>query len=305
MSPGWRAFYGAACGALAVLLVHPASRPFLLLPLTHWGESETFAHTPLILENQKQLRPPRTLMDASLLMENGARTVAIRRGLQPVDIQKLVVVARNAALTDTDNAYWPQMEAVFLNVGSKLAGISEAVHVRYRKDAVDAWLRASKLSRWNDSQSKRLKMLQEQLAAEVGAPMAWQYSAAYRQRSTQQAFMIEETARDFVRSADSGSADALKIRYATLINGKLLREGAKSIEVGKIGADVVESAAYSKDVNPKFQRKSEGWRRRNTLNIFEAQLHKRGQIDAQINSEKIFRGNEAWLALTGVQQIDE
>src|SRR5437016_11838977 len=83
MSPGWRAFYGAACGALAVLLIHPASRPFLLLPLTHWGESETFAHTPLILENQKQLRPPRTLMDASLLMENGARTVAIRRGLQP------------------------------------------------------------------------------------------------------------------------------------------------------------------------------------------------------------------------------
>src|SRR4051794_26895235 len=105
MSPGWRAFYGAACGALAVLLIHPASRPFLLLPLTHWGESDTFQQSMLIPENQRpHLKTPKDVVQASLWMESGAQTLAIRKGLEPANIQQIVIVAQRAAVSDPDNA---------------------------------------------------------------------------------------------------------------------------------------------------------------------------------------------------------
>src|SRR5579859_2121656 len=147
MSRGWRAFYGAAFGALAVLFAHPASRPFFTTALTRWGTSQTFLHSNLILDNNPMLpTPPKSLLDASLWMQAGAQKLANHDPSDRNILDMLIRVARYAAGQDPvnrhwfvgqdpDNAYWHQMEAVFYNAESGLPGLSAQERIRLH-DAV-------------------------------------------------------------------------------------------------------------------------------------------------------------------------
>src|SRR3954464_6249668 len=106
MSRGWRAFYGAAIGALIVLLLHGASRPFLLTSLLHWGPSKAFSSSKLLLENYPVLASPTTPLEASLWMQAGAEKLRNKLPIQKSEFDQLVTVADRAADLDRDNAYW-------------------------------------------------------------------------------------------------------------------------------------------------------------------------------------------------------
>lgn len=328
MSPTWRAIYGGACGALVVLLCHPASRPFLLTPLTHWGESKTFKTSTLLLENQPIVsnqrilvvpRPgERALIDASLWMETGARELSnqesTRRAVTSAasyvgrtnlatkrDYQKLVNIAQWAAARDPDNAYWTQMEAVFLNAEAHLPTVVTATEgTRLRQQAVSAWFRAGSLTRWNDQQSKRLHLLQERVLAEMRSAQAWEYAAVYPLRSTLQAFFIDKFATEVLSSADF-KKPGLALRYATLLNGKLLRDGAKSLEIQRIGIDIVERTWYDKSThlsaaNPRDLNFGQG--------AFSRAFNKIGDPEKANDVKREFENDAALIALTDPATLD-
>jgi hypothetical protein len=287
MTGAWRAFSGAACGALLVLLFHPISRPFIITPLLHWGTSQAYLHSKLLLENHPVLPVPKDLIESSLWMETGAKKLALKESFQPGDAEKLILVASNASRQDPDNSYWGQMEAVFLN----FAGL--------HKEALKAWVRAGTCTRWDDQQTRKLKELQQGLADEAGGPAAWQYSAVYSLRNPDAAHAIEQFGREVIKESDIFSKRGLVLRFATLMNGKLLRDGCRSIKVGETGVHLVELSSYPNELGTiKSPRKLVL-----TRAAFSNNLRKAGMVEQSRQSTDAFDGNEAWLALTAQEDV--
>src|ERR1700722_8497020 len=184
MSRFWRAFYGAALGAVLVLMIHPGSRPFLLTALSKRGSSKTFQNNPLILEGQQVLPLPNSLVDASLWMQEAALRIRQPQLVQSGEWTSFFNVALHAAQQDADNAYWPQMQAVLYNAFSKTPNLSAGVRKGLRRLAMSEWARASHLTTWDDYQTRRLQTIQKELAGESGGSAAWQYAAVYPKRVT-------------------------------------------------------------------------------------------------------------------------
>jgi hypothetical protein len=296
MSRSWRAFYGAALGALLVLLAHPVSRPFLLTALSKWGSAKTFQNNTLILESQSELPVPKNLVDASLWMQDAAIRILQPQNIQPSEWTSFFNVASYAAQQDEDNAYWVQMQAVLTNALANTPNVSKSLHGL----AVEEWIRASRLSRWDDYQTRRLRTLQGQLARESGGNAAWQYAAVYPLRVSYTADAIEGLARELLRNLDTTSKSALRLRYATLMNGKLMREGSRSIAIGEVGVDLVEMSTYPKEIAPEANPRALVIARTD----FYHGLIKVGMPDEARTALNAFKSNEAWLALLQQESIN-
>lgn len=299
----WRAIYGAAFGALGVLLLHPQSRPFLLTSVLHWGESRTFRQSPLIVGNRPVLPTPATTLDAGTWMQTGATKLALQAGskagtdahISRKNFEQLISVARWAAKQEPDNAYWPQMEAVFLYNESKLPDTTEKERQELWRLAIDRWDQASNLRTWDDRQKDRLAGLQQELAKETGGSAAWQYEAVAGLRNADPAYEIQSLAIQILREFQGTSKEALIQRYATLINGARLREGSRSVGIGQIGASLVELASSPKDVGEKYITPRR--QRDNRRNFYLALLHSGLAEDAK-GIPAAFDANDGWIALT-------
>lgn len=275
-----RAFVGALIGALFVLLTHPAARPYLVTSL-HWGKSRTFRTTPLIPGNLQDVPLPNDLLIASIWMDIGAQRVLYRDKLDARDRKKLVQVANYASRNDPDNAFWPQMAAVFCYADDQ------------REEAKQNWIRASTLTRWDDFQTKRLEAITLALSHELGGRGSWEYSSVYPLRSMDPAKTIEWYARDLTAASTKADVATLKLRLATARNGQLIRQGGRSIVIGHIGSNIIEISSYPPDIRvPATPHK---------LLIARSQLQdamvEAGMRDSAQNISHIYQSNDSWEAL--------
>lgn len=233
MSAWQRALLGALLGALIVLLVHPDSRPFYATYLWRLGDSQSLNDTPLLPENVDRAPVPNPNR-----REEGAYDIylvvhsqRLRPTLDRAALERGLSVARHYGKLDPENAFWPQMEAFFL---SRLGNYP---------DSLVAWSRASRLLRWNDYENSRLNGMAAALAQEFGTTMAWHYAFAYNKRSRSTVLAIRRYAQTVVERTRPYDLEGLVLRYQTIRNGDLIREGARSYWQATLGSDIVMAAA--------------------------------------------------------------
>ena len=105
---------GALAGAVATLVIHPISRRYVLTPFLDLGPSAQLARSEWLPRNLQVLPAPADTVNASLWMQSGAEILATSRSISPKNLSRLIEVARAAALGEPENAYWQQMDTVFL-----------------------------------------------------------------------------------------------------------------------------------------------------------------------------------------------
>ena len=98
-----------------------------------------------------------------------------------------------------------------------------------------------------------------------------------------------------VSRTDLVSPDSLVLRYATVANGTLLREGSRNVGVGQVGARIVELGAYPKDLagrrSPKRLLLGENDLFNNLISVINKPLW-------ATYVQQQFGRNEAWQALS-------
>lgn len=285
MSRFARAYYGAAVGALLSLLLHPASRPYLIGPLTSWGPTQARAATQWIPDNLATLPAPRSERDLdtmALWMQAGAEAILRKRTLTKEDSAKLVQVATVAAEQEQNNAFWPQMKAALLEeLGQHDAALRE-------------WRRASLRETWNDRQSSRLLHIRREIASETGTYQAWQLQTVYGLRSPATAQAIVRYAKHLLQSVGMESKADLQIRYATLLNAELMRDGSRYMEAGLMASDLMEAASYPQGMTIITNHRRLVLARQE----FYHAMRDAGMGTEASNVHQAYRNNDAWVALT-------
>lgn len=282
MSRAARAYFGAMLGALLTLAWHPISRPFLFEGFTHWGASAAARSTPLLVGNLSRLPVPDSELDASLWLQAGAERIWARRPPNDADKEKLVRVAHNAAAREPENAYWRQMESVFLGALGR------------EQQAKDAWVLAARAVRWNDYQSVRLLGVREGLAREEGARLAWQLAYVYGLRSSANAQVIRAFSRQVVGGTELTDPKGLEMRWASVLNARLLRDGARSIESGQLGAEMMEAASHPAGLPIARSHRVILLARYDLINALAAA----GMAERSAQVNRAYESNDSWIALT-------
>ncbi|HVL39152.1 MAG TPA: hypothetical protein VM328_07155 [Fimbriimonadaceae bacterium] len=288
MTGASRAYLGAVVGALLTLAAHPVSRPYLLGPFLSWGPSAALEQSPWLTGNRFILPQPSTPIAASLWMFEAAGSIWKRENIGKSDLHKLVAVASQAGRDDPDNAFWPLMEAVFQR---ELGATAQADR---------AWLRASRMARFNDLQSSRLLAVRQEIAEEQGASQGWQYAAAHAQRSVACAHVLQACAR-WVLARASQNPTGLELRYATVMNGKLIRDGGRSLAVSLIGIEIMEAASYPADFGPEGSQKRLLLARYGLINA----LNERGMEAEAKRADTAYRNSDAWIAFAMDDEPDQ
>ncbi|MCB8932357.1 MAG: hypothetical protein M9921_08830 [Fimbriimonadaceae bacterium] len=282
MSRAARAYFGAMLGALLTLFWHPISRPFLWNGFSHWGASAVARSTPLIAGNLVRLPVPKSELDASLWLQAGSERLWVHRPPSDADRENLVLVARNAAVHEPENAYWRQMEAVFLGSLGR------------QEEARKAWVQAAKAVRWNDYQSVRLLGVREELAREEGSRLAWQLAFALRLRSSANAQAIRSFSRQVVSGTDLVSPAGLETRWASVMNARLMRDGARSIETGQTAAEMMEAASHPAGLPVARSHRVLLLARYDLINALMAA----GMSERSNQVNRAYDSNDSWIALT-------
>jgi len=272
---------GAAIGALATLCLHPVSRPFMT--------GVTSRASPAVLRgcidsNAPSLPPPTTIVQASLWMQLAAHRILGHEKLSPKELSTVMAIAKAGAAKEQNNAFWPQMEAIFCIDGGDLA------------HAIEAWSMAANCQSWNDHQITRLMDDRAAIVDMTGVTQSWQLAYLYYARSDDVAYCLRAVARAILSNADYNKPDGLTKRYATLLNGELLRSHAHSSRSSISAMEIVDlttspSDAVALPVTPKTIWAGQDQVLRNLTSV----LH---QPDWAATAQKIFKENEAWRALT-------
>lgn len=273
-----RALTGAFMGAFVVLVAHPESRPIYLGGANAWGAIPPLESDARLVDSGELPNPIRTPSDAAVWVETGAVRIVERRRLRAEDLDKLVRTASFGMQTDPTNAYWPLMKSVLIALQGNQA------------ESLRLWLAAPRCSSYNDYQGSRLSSLSSDLKSR-GAK-AWRWAALYFHRSLASARLIEMRGRQVVKASRLGESDGLRVRFATLANGVLVRDGARNIEVGRTGSDMVEFATFPRDVGEQESPK----RLLMARDAFTQQLRSAGMNDQADEAQAAFQTNEAWFA---------
>lgn len=284
-----RALAGAAFGALLTLLLHPVSRPFLLSAANRVQPS----HLQRCLDSAtNDPAPPEDLLGASLWVQLALERITTQDApLRPKEMETVLKITEAAAARDLDNAFWNQARAtILLAAGQPL-------------EARASWIRASRAAIWNDYQADRLMRSRESLARMVGNHQSWQLAYVFHHRSDAAPKAIERFARALLGDADPTNEEGLAIRYATLKNGELMRDGAKSVHAGQRGANIVELTTYPEKMadQPSPRRLWTG-----QTEMLD-RMQKLGGVWVQ-NSEdarKVFASNEGWRALMAYEDPED
>lgn len=280
MTPLQRGVFGAAIGALLVLIVHPLTRPHLQYGLWKFGHSDTVSVT--LGPNQK-LHDPDTPSHAARWLSTGAAEVMDDRPTSVNTLRLLIEIALAGKSAEPENAFWSVAASVFL----REQGMEEA--------ARKMWAEAARCRYWNDRQSEALDPFLRAMTHASGMQMSWHYLAAYGNRTP-------ELPRLMLRQIQERSipTDDLAYRMDTLEVGKLLRDGGRSYDSALIGRNLVELAAQGSQ--PASRRSESSFRRFE----FVQMLNEEGRTEQARQASVVLSENEAWDALVakpGVQRI--
>ena len=285
MTRSGRVFLGAGLGTLLTLLGHPVSRPFFLGAILRPG-----AGVSRLLDGQPRApRDPTSLTDAAEWIQIAAEKLSTLQGLTKKELTDACEVAGEAAKHDPTNAFWPQMLAVFQ-------------HEMHRDgDAMRNWMHGAAANVWDDYQSDRLTARRKALAALTHASMSWQYAYFYHLRSLATARLIEREARYLLSSADYVSPHSLEVRYSTVMNGARMRDGSRNVQLGEIGADIVELGAYPSELSG----------RRNPKKLLLGQNELFNRLNGAEKSDWAkavqheFEQNESWKAFSSLPRAED
>lgn len=280
MSPWRRALVGVALGSLLVLMLHPASRPFFWGYL-RLGDSRWLATTALLPEGVTLVEEPTSLEDAAYVLLIAAEAELRGEKLTAEDWRRLSRIATEWQRKDPDNGFWLQMNSLFLARLGQTAPSDQA------------WIAASRAARWDDYQTARLRRVAEGLQAESGAALAWQWGYLYRRRSNAIPLLLLRHARALRDRSPVDSPQGLEIRYATLLNGVLIRDGARSNLTGQLGVEMVELASYPAKLAIEVSQKKLLLARQ----AFSNRLREEGRPEEANRVDVGFRDNDAWIAL--------
>lgn len=274
---------GAVVGMLAVLLAHPATRPYYALCLWGWGPSQVLATHPLVPANLTVLPRPEDADSAAYGFIAVCESVVHWHEIAATNHRALADIARTYAKQEPENGFWRQLESAC------------EWHQGNRRRAVQAWLEASRASYWNDHQSPRLHQIIQALQAESGTEMSWHYATAYNLRSLALVQTLLRHANALLTSVDSNSYQGLVLRHATILNGQLIREGARSNRIGWLGLNMMDRAVEVGDpplASPRARLLSE-------YELYN-QMRLAGLISESEQINRAFQQSESWMALSNV-----
>lgn len=282
-----RAVLGALVGAVITLLIHPSSRPFLAGPFI---ESSTLIEERQYLPTSfpETLPEPNDEISASLWIHVGAEQLRKGYTLSPQQLEGLLKISRKRAEREPNNAFWKMAEAIFLK------------RLDRRDESLAAWLAASRCITYDDFQSRYLAQIRQTLA-NATASNSWQYAYCYRLRSFAFAWLAETFARSLVVRLSRTKPEDLNLRYATLVNGSLLRDGSRNLEIMRHGIGIVELASYPEKLLVERSIK------RLLIAHFEFKeaLRVAGMQDKADKVDAFYNENEGWRALTRREDTDE
>ncbi|HWD38700.1 MAG TPA: hypothetical protein VG944_07615 [Fimbriimonas sp.] len=286
MTAAGRAMLGAIVGAGLTLAAHPASRTFIVMALTRASAPQVGRYAEI---RPAVLPPPSNPIAASIWLQTAAEKLQHRASLSRKEVDTLLSLTDEASSAQPENAYWPQMKAVLL----AYAGNGEK--------AREEWIRASRCQTWDDLQTRRLLADRARLVKYGGWNQAWTYGYMFFARSDAAASQVMRYAQALVSHTTVDDGEGLKIRYSTIRNGSLLRDGSRSIRVGRFGSAMIELATYpppmSDTPNPRRL-----WIAQTTLT---SKLKETRSIDEAMRANQAFGKNDAWLALTESESPEE
>lgn len=284
-----RALFGAAVGSLTVLFLHPASRAYYLGALIRQPNSTVRTESPWLLENLGVLPQPSNEALAAYWMAAAAEIEQRGTPLDRLQREKLLKIARAFATREPDNAFWSLALSVFGD--SFTAGRGE----------LSSWLRASNSLRYNDHQTERLRLVLNDLRIQFGGEQSWMFPYLQTKRSSAFAELVEAYGRRVCRQTIGTSSSAMRLRYATLVNGWLLRDGSRSNRIAQSGIALIEAAAQLPDMQAARSQRD--------LALARAEFSDRLSILSFENEAKsanqAFSSNESWTAFLSSAEADD
>lgn len=276
-----RALAGVLAGTLVVLILHPASRPFIGQGFVLPGASRFLQTTDSLPENLDELPPAKNQEDAALWMLTACERMARRRLLSSSEWARAAELAQRYGAEDPTNAFWPQMEAMALwRIGRV-------------EDARSAWRRAARARRWDDRQTERLNRVLQGLSREAGRTLAWHYAFAYERRSRATSVVLAQFGRQMLEEPPDDPLAALRLRVATVENAERLRDGSRSARAAESGVALVDEASLaSPRVRPASPR---GWV--DQRNGFLVQVREQLGEEEGRRLVESYAANDAWRAL--------
>lgn len=231
MTGGTRAYIGALVGALAVLCIHPRSRPYIVTWKTMSPRLSQLGTLQSLPENMRKLPRPVTLDEAAFWLHACAQNELAGKKLSSDTCLTLAEIADKGEEAEPNNAFWTQMKSVFIKnaLGPGFDG---------EKQAVGLWIKASKKSTWNDHLNERLYRLVDSLSSSTGVKEAWQWAVAYDRRSGAASQRLIRHSRHLVAIYP----DSIDVRVACVKNGVLIRDGARSVAAATEGANMIDLA---------------------------------------------------------------
>jgi len=278
MSLALRALVGAVLGAFLVLMIHPAARPVILQGLWQFGPSRTVNSTRALPENLQTLPDPRSPQTGALTLLEAARRINEGQKLGTDTLLLMIEVCQAAGESEPDNAFWGQMESAF------------QARVKNDDAALKAWLRASLAQDFNDYQVPRLATIANDLGRSHGRQFAWHWGISLTKKSDESARFIAHHAERMVEQARQ--LGDLATLTATARNGRLLRDGARSVPAAEIGSQILNLAPGGTLTVPLGPRQAVDRRNEFLTSLGEAGLEQeyRGVSTA-------FTSDDAWHAL--------
>lgn len=288
MTPWARAMLGAGLGGLVVLTIHPFTRSFYQ-PWRQVGPSPTLTRSPWLSENIQKAPAPNDLKTGAYWMLLGC--LQIGAGKQPTEatLDDLIRVAAVNRSIDPENAFWPQMESLFL------------LEARQREESWQAWERASRCTRWDDYQWERLLNLRAGLVQESGGEQAWQMSLLHTKRSLIFHQRLLNHAGKLLITSPLDTPTGLRQRLVMIQNGILMRDGARSVYANTLGQKVIELSTREAGAAPNPTQ-----RKLLTARLDFLQRLRDNQLEGYATGvSKAFDDNTSWAAILSPQEADE
>jgi len=278
MTPLQRSLAGFGLGAACTLAILPATRPFFRLPIEPTSGVSVQADT----KSWRKLLPnPTTLSNAAIWAQHICKRVNARGSFSFAERQSAELVLRRAAAADPENSFWPQVFAVYLS------------HIGQPSKAAAMWKEASGRRFWMDFQTEHLLEYRPRLAWLTKGNYAWHLAYLTRERSLESVRAVERYARRRLGQSRLDPGPGIELRFQTIRNGDLIRKGAGSIAAGRVGADLVDLAAYPPELTSVSRPKRLILGRTQLINGF---LQTK-RPDLANEAFRIFRNTDGWTTL--------
>jgi hypothetical protein len=280
-----RVALGALFGVLIASLLHPVARSTLLSPI--YPSPRIDLVTALNLR-PLELKDPTNRDESALWLRLAAERLMTGETLSKNEAKSIERIATRASELEPDNAFWRQVAAAMFWI----QGLPE--------ESKRWWLRASNCLYWNDYQRPYLDDRRNTLADLAVGASGWQIAYLYQQRSNAVPLLIQFTTIKMLQTTTLESENDLRFRYATMRNGALLRDGARSVFGARIGIEIVEKASHPPDL-----ARDATYRRLYAARIaFRNTAAKLRLEDEAKRIDEEFRNNDGWSALMFRNEAD-